>query len=59
MKIRLVMRYDVADNNGHLVKYEYKTYIVLVNEYDPIFKGVLFKDVKNLPEIIGGEWLND
>jgi len=49
------MRYGVADSDGRNVKYEYRTYIVLLNEHEKVFD-----DVSNLPEIIGGEWmLND
>jgi hypothetical protein len=46
------MRYGVKDHNGRFVNYEYKTYIVLVNNYEKIFS-----EVGNLPEIIGGEWI--
>jgi hypothetical protein len=52
VKIRLIMRYGIADHDGRCVKYEYATYIVIVNDYEKIFN-----DVGNLPEIIGGEWL--
>jgi hypothetical protein len=51
MKLRLIMRNGIADSDGRLAHYDYKTYIVLLDEH------AFQKDER--PEIIGGEWLDD
>jgi hypothetical protein len=50
MKVRLLMRTSIADYEGKFVGYDYKTYVVTVDDN-------IFNNPKNLPEIIGGEWL--
>jgi hypothetical protein len=52
MKVRLFLRLGIADYDGKLAGYDYKTCIADIDE-------TIFNDSKNLPEIIGGEWLKE
>lgn len=54
MKLRLIFRTGVADYEGKHCRWEYSTCIV--DAPDSTFSQTGFKD---LPEVIGGEWVKD
>jgi len=52
MELRLIFREGIADYDGKLAKYNYHTVIVSFESNNPAFK-----DNRDLPEVIGCEWL--
>ena len=59
LKLRLLWRKAIADYNGVVVEYMYKTDVVVLPDNAQAFQ---FPDTEKfgwMPELIGGEWIKE
>jgi len=57
MVLRLIFREPVFDSEGRLIRYNYKTDEVVLDEHSPAFDFESFVSNNTLPELIAGEWM--
>lgn len=59
LKIRLIWRKAIADSNGVVAEYVYKTDDIVLPENAQVFQFVDTNKFGWFPELVGGEWIRE